>query len=105
MWTDKGTEFYKKEVKELLRKHGVDLYSTENEEKSSVVERWNRNMKEKMFKYFSANSTHTYLPVLPELVHQYNSTKHSSSKMTPSQPVKRRMRPKATGTCTEIFHP
>ena len=38
----KGKEFYSKHVHQL-----VDLYSTENEEKSSVVERWNRTMKEK----------------------------------------------------------
>ena len=54
LWTDKGTEFYNREMKDLLQKHDVELYSTENEEKSSVVERWNRTMKEKMFKYFSA---------------------------------------------------
>ena len=48
LWTDKGREFYNKIVKEL----GVELYPTENEEKFSVVERWNRTMKEKMFKYF-----------------------------------------------------
>ena len=38
-WTDKGKEFYNKHLKELLEKNGVKLYSTENEEKSSVVER------------------------------------------------------------------
>jgi len=48
LWVDKGKEFYKKPVQQL-----VDLYSTENEEKFSVVERWNRTMKEKMFKYFT----------------------------------------------------
>ena len=37
MWVDKGKEFYNKDVKEL-----IELYSTENEEKSSVVERWKR---------------------------------------------------------------
>ena len=84
LWTDKGTEFYNKEVKQLLQKHGIELYSTENEEKSSVVERWNRTMKEKMFKYFSANSTRTYLPVLDDFVRQYNTTKHRSIKMTPT---------------------
>lgn len=84
LWTDKGTEFYNKEVKGLLQKHDVELYSTENEEKSSVVERWNRTMKEKMFKYFSANSTRTYIDVLSDLVHQYNTTKHRSIKMTPT---------------------
>ena len=84
LWTDKGKEFYNREVKDLLRDRGVDLYSTENEEKSSVVERWNRTMKEKMFKYFSANSTRAYLPVLDDLVLQYNTTKHRSIKMTPT---------------------
>ena len=39
---DKGKEFYNKNVKDL-----VELYSTENEEKSSVVERWIRTMKKK----------------------------------------------------------
>ena len=41
---------YSKHVQQL-----VDLYSTENEEKSSVVERWNRTMKEKMYKLKDLN--------------------------------------------------
>jgi hypothetical protein len=45
-WCDKGTEFYNKHVKKL-----VDLISSENEKKSSVVERWNLTMKQQMFKY------------------------------------------------------
>ena len=79
MWVNKGKEFYNKHVKAL----GIQLYSTENEEKSSVVEQWNRTMKEKMFKYFSANSTRKYINVLDEMVNNYNNTKHSSIKMTP----------------------
>ena len=78
MWVDKGKEFYNKDVKEL-----VELYSTENEEKSSVVERWIRTMKEKMWKYFTTNSTNVYINVLPDLVREYNNTRHSSIKMTP----------------------
>ena len=58
MWMDKGKEFYNKDVKHL-----IELYSTENEEKSSVVERWIRTMEEKMWKYFSANSTTVYINV------------------------------------------
>ena len=54
----------------------VQLYSSENEEKSCVVERWNRPMKEKMFKYFSANST-ININVLDEMVNKYNNTRHS----------------------------
>ena len=59
------------------------MYSTENEDKSSVVERWNRTMKNKMYKYFTANMTRTYIDVLPEMVTKYNNTYHRSIKMTP----------------------
>jgi len=85
LWTDKGREFYNKHVKEL----GVELYSTENEEKSSVVERWNRTMKEKMFKYFTANNTNKYIDVLDDFVEGYNNTRHSSMKMTPVEASKK----------------
>ena len=42
MWVDKGKEFYNKDVKDL-----IELYSTENEEKSSVVGRWIRKNDER----------------------------------------------------------
>ena len=84
MWVDKGKEFYNKDVKDL-----IELYSTENEEKSSVVDRWIRTMKEKMWKYFSANSSNNFIHVLPDLVREYNNTRHSSIKMTPVQASKK----------------
>ena len=59
------------------------MYSTENEEKSSVVERWNRTIKSKMWKQFTVQGNTMYLDMLPKLVNQYNNTKHSSIKMTP----------------------
>jgi len=45
-------------------------------------------MKEKMFKYFSANSTRKYIDILDKLVHQYNNTIHSSIGMTPKEASK-----------------
>ena len=39
LWTDKGTEFYNQQLKAVLAANNVMFYSTENEEKSSVVER------------------------------------------------------------------
>ena len=74
---DKGREFYNKDVQKL-----VELYSTENEEKSCVIERFNRTIKESMFKYFSANNTRKFVNVL---VDQYNNEIHSSIKMTPKE--------------------
>ena len=85
MWVDKGKEFYNKDVKEL-----IELYSTENEEKSSVVERWIRTMKEKMWKYFTDNNTSVYIDILPDLVKNYNNTRHSFIKMTPVEASKKK---------------
>ena len=83
--TDKSREFYNKHVNEL----GVEFYSTENEEKSSVVERWNRTMKQKMFKYFTANNTNNNIDVLDDFVERYNNTRQSSIKMTPVEASKK----------------
>ena len=87
LWVDKGREFYNKTLKQLLDKKGVSIYSTENEEKSSVVERWNRTIKRYMWKYFTANNTHKYIDILPELVEKYNNTYHRSIKTTPSKAI------------------
>ena len=65
MWVDKGKEFYNRDVKD-----SIVLYSTENEENSSVVERWIRTMKENMWKYFSTHSTNVYINALPNLVRE-----------------------------------
>ena len=50
-----------------------------------MIERFNRTIKEKMFKYFSANNKRTFIHVLDLLVDQYNNTIHSSIKMTPKE--------------------
>ena len=83
LWTDKGREFFNKDVRDL-----VYLYATENEEKSSIAERWIRTMKEKMFKYFTDYKTNRYIDVLPDLVEDYNNTVHSSTKLTPVEASK-----------------
>ena len=90
LWTDKGKEYYNKHVKELLDKNKITLYSTENEEKSSVCERWNRTIKSKMWKQFTVQGNTQYLDMLPKLVKQYNNTKHSSIKMTPIEASKKK---------------
>ena len=68
----------------------MTLYSTENEEKSSVCERWNRAIKTKMWKQFTVQGNTQYLDMLPKLVKEYNNTKHSSIKMTPTEASKKK---------------
>ena len=89
LWTDKGSEFISKHLKEFLKKTNITLYHTENEEKSSVVERWNRTMKNKMRKMFSANNNTECWDKLDKLVDDYNNTYHSSIEMTPTEASKK----------------
>ena len=103
LWTDKGKEFYNKHLKELLDKNKITLYSTENEEKSSVCERWNRTIKGTMWKQFTVQGNTQYLDMLPKLVKKYNETKHSSIKMTPTEASKRRMKELFTLIFMEIW--
>ena len=77
-------------MKELLEKNNITLYSTENEEKSSVCEKWNRTIKTKMWKQFTVQGNTQYLNILPKILKQYNNTKHSSIKMTPVEASKKK---------------
>ena len=90
LWVDKGREFYNKHLKDLLEKKGIGIYSTENEEKSSVCERWNRMIKTKMWKQLTVQGNTQYLDMLPKLVKDYNNAKHSSIKMTPVEASKKK---------------
>ncbi|PFX19624.1 putative uncharacterized transposon-derived protein F54H12.3 [Stylophora pistillata] len=87
---DKGSEYYNKDVKDLMKSKGVEMYSTENEEKSSVCERWNRTIKTKMWKQFSIQNNTKYLDILPKIVEKYNNTKHRSIGMTPVEASKKK---------------
>ena len=89
LWVDKGKEFYNKHLKDLLEKYNTQIYSTENEEKFSVVERWNRTIKSEMWKQFTIQGNTQYLDMLPKILKQYNNTKHSSIKMTPTEASKK----------------
>ena len=85
LWVDHGKEFWNKNMQDVLKKNDIKLYTTENEEKASVVERWNRTIKTKMFKYFTANNTKNYIDKLDDLIKMYNNTYHRSLGCTPSQ--------------------
>lgn len=82
--TDKGTEFINRRFQSFLKGYGVRFFTTQNETKASVVERFNRTLKTRMWKYFTANNTYAYVNVLPRLIHAYNHAFHRSIKATPA---------------------
>ena len=89
LWVDQGTEFYNGTFRKWLENEDIQLYSTHNEGKAVVVERFNRTLKTWMWRYFSANSTNVYLDILPQLITRYNNTKHRSIGMSPVEASKK----------------
>ena len=82
--TDKGKEFVNKEFKNLLKERGIVFFTSQNEDiKCPVVERFNRTLKNKMFRYFTEKRTNTWINVLDKLVSNYNNTVHRSIKEKP----------------------
>ena len=54
IWVDKGSEFYNASFKKLLRNNDIVIYSTNNEGKSVVAERFIRKLKSKFYKYMTS---------------------------------------------------
>ena len=59
------------------------MYSTYNEGKSVVAERFIRTLKSKFYKHMTATGKNVYYDVLDDIVNEYNNTKHSTIKMKP----------------------
>ena len=82
IWTDAGKEFINKDFKKFLADNEIQLYQTYNEGKAVVIERFNRTLKEKMWRYFTETNSNKYLDILPKLLCDYNTTIYSTMKMT-----------------------
>jgi len=82
--TDEGKEFFNKDFKKVLEKNNVALFKTNSEVKASIVERFNRTLKEKMYKYFTRNKSFSYKNMLDDLISNYNISYHRSIKTSPN---------------------
>jgi len=85
LWVDHGTEFYNRTFRKWLNEKDIDMYSTYNEGKAVIVERFNRTLKEIMYKYFTANNTNRYIDKLDEFMNFYNNKYHRSIRMSPTK--------------------
>ena len=78
IWVDQGGEFYNNVFKKWLSDNDIIMYSTYNEGKSVVAERFIRTLKNKLYKHMTANGNGN-----GDVVNEYNNTKHSTIKMKP----------------------
>ena len=51
IWVDKGCEFYNSFFKKWLKDNDIEMYSTHNEGKFVVAERFIRTLRAKIYKY------------------------------------------------------
>ena len=82
IWVDKGSEFYNAYFKKWLRDN-IIVYSTHNEGKSVVAERFIRTLKSKIYKYMTSISKNVYIDKLDDIVDEYNNTYQTTIKMKP----------------------
>ncbi|CAF1015634.1 unnamed protein product [Brachionus calyciflorus] len=71
-------------VQKFLKENNIQFYSTFSELKASVVERLNKTIKEKMWRYFTYAKNNIYYHVLQDLVKSYNNTYHRTIKTKPN---------------------
>ena len=83
IWVDQGSEFYNKSFKHFLKINNIEIYSTYNEGKSVVAERFIRTLKNKIFKHMTAISKSVYFHVLDDIVNKCNKTVHRTIKIKP----------------------
>lgn len=84
--TDMGTEFTCMEVQTLFKNRNIHHYSSLNGDiKAAVVERFNRTLKTKMYRYFTHKNTLRWIDVLDSLLESYNNSHHRSIGMTPNE--------------------
>ena len=80
---DKDSEFYYRSMKSWLQENDIEIYSTHNEGKFVVSERFIRTFNDKIYKYMTYISKNVYVNKLDDLVNEYNNTYHSTIKIKP----------------------
>ena len=82
IWVDQGNEFYYS-FKDFKKINNIEMYSTYNEGKSVVAERFIRTLENKIFKHMTAISKNVYFDMLDDIVNKYNNTVHRTIKTQP----------------------
>lgn len=86
LWVDEGKEFYNSLMTAWLNEHNIKRYSTHGAHKSAICERFNRTLKTKMWRAFTANENTVWVNgLLDDLMSQYNNKDvHRTIRMTPA---------------------
>ena len=81
IWVDKASEFCNKSMKSWLEKNDIEMYSTHDEGKFVLAERFTRTIK--IYKHMTSMSKNVYIGKLDVILNEYNNKKHRTTKMKP----------------------
>ena len=81
--TDKESEFYNRSFQEYFKQKGINHFSIQSDTKASVVERFNKTIKQRLYRALTANATLKYLDFLPDLVKGYYASVHNATGIAP----------------------
>ena len=74
---------YNTHFKKWLKDNNIEMYSTHNEGKSVVAERFTRTLRNKIYQHMTGFPKNVYFDVLNDIVDEYNNTYHKTIKMKP----------------------
>jgi transposase InsO family protein len=81
--SDQGKEFENQHVTRLFERHDIELFSVKSAYKAALVERFNRTLKNRLWRHFTANLTQNWTKVLQDTLHAYNHSIHRSIGLRP----------------------
>jgi hypothetical protein len=105
IWADEGKEFLNKEFLKFCKNNNIEIYHTFSGLKSVFIERFNRTLKENIYRYFSQFHTNEYINILPDLINDYNNKIHSSIKCKPFDVYFNKKVPKGNYDKIEVVKP
>lgn len=83
---DEGGEFLSSHFQRMIKKHKIKFRIARNQHHAAMVERFNRTLKSKLFKYLTYKESEKWVDVLPKIVEGYNKAPHRSlGGLTPNQ--------------------
>jgi len=72
----------------MLRDEGIEFQVCRNPDvKCAVVERAQRTIRDRLYKYLTYKNTFRYIDILPKFVRAYNDTVHSTTGKAPSRVI------------------
>lgn len=74
--SDQGKEFENRHIAQLFNEHGIELFSVKSAYKAAIVERFNRTLKTKLWRYFTMSLKEKWTNVLQDVVDSYNKSVH-----------------------------